>query len=132
MTPSHLFILLKGNLLQISSGLEVILGYFCFTKFGVLESSRKRFHRVWCAQLFLEIARILFSCVLDRLKFAMLVIFVLDLARSCRACFPFNIFSCGSCVFLFSWTLCRFFVFFWLTSLTANKRRTFWTDFFGF
>ena len=37
MTPSHFFIFLKGNLTQISSGLEVILGYFGFTEFGVLE-----------------------------------------------------------------------------------------------
>ena len=35
MTPSHFFIYLKGNLLQISSSLDVIL-VFGFTKFGVL------------------------------------------------------------------------------------------------
>ena len=40
MTPSHFVISLKGNLLQISSGLEVILGYFGFTEFGVVEFSR--------------------------------------------------------------------------------------------
>ena len=40
MTPSHFVILLKGNLLQISSGFEVILGYFGFTNSGVLEFSR--------------------------------------------------------------------------------------------
>ena len=34
---------LEENLLQISSGLEVILGYFGFTKFGVLEFSRINF-----------------------------------------------------------------------------------------
>ena len=39
MTPSHLVIFLKGNLLIISSGLEVMLGYFCFAEFGVLELS---------------------------------------------------------------------------------------------
>ena len=31
---------LDGEFLQISSGLEVMLGYFCFTEFGVLELSR--------------------------------------------------------------------------------------------
>ena len=40
MTPSHLVIFLKGDLLQMSSGLEVMLGYFCFAEFGVLELSR--------------------------------------------------------------------------------------------
>ena len=40
MTPSHFVIFLKGNLLQISSGLEVILVYFGFTEFGVLRFSQ--------------------------------------------------------------------------------------------
>ena len=39
MIPSYFVIFLKGGLLRIYSGLEVILGYFSFTKFGVLESS---------------------------------------------------------------------------------------------
>ena len=39
MTPSHFVIFLKGGFLRISSGLEVILRYFCFAKFGVLELS---------------------------------------------------------------------------------------------
>ena len=34
---------LEGNLLRISSGLELILGIFCFTKFVVLEISRDDF-----------------------------------------------------------------------------------------
>ena len=38
--PLTFFLLLKASLLQISSGLEVILGYFGFTEFGVLEFSR--------------------------------------------------------------------------------------------
>ena len=37
--PSDFVILLEGNLLRISLGLEVILGYFCFAKFGELEIS---------------------------------------------------------------------------------------------
>ena len=37
MTPSHLVIFLKENLLQIFSGVEVMLGYFCLANFGVLE-----------------------------------------------------------------------------------------------
>ena len=49
MTPSHFVILLKGNLLQISSGLELILGYFGFTKFGVLEFSRIDYKYRKCA-----------------------------------------------------------------------------------
>ena len=43
MTPSHLVIFLKGNLLQIYSDLEVMLGYFCFAEVGVLELSRDDF-----------------------------------------------------------------------------------------
>ena len=45
--------------------------------------------------IFFGIVIILFSCVLARLKFAVLVIFFKDLARSCRSCFRFkSIFSC--------------------------------------
>ena len=40
MAPSHFVIFLKGDLPQIYSGLEVILGYLYFAKFGVLEVSR--------------------------------------------------------------------------------------------
>ena len=36
MTPSYFVILLKRNLLQISSILKVIIGYIGFTKFGVI------------------------------------------------------------------------------------------------
>ena len=39
MTPSHFVIFLKGDFLLISSGVEIIIGYFCFTEFGVLELS---------------------------------------------------------------------------------------------
>ena len=41
--PLTFFYFLERNLLQITSGLEVILGYFGFTKFGVLEFSRINF-----------------------------------------------------------------------------------------
>ena len=41
--PSHLVIIFMGDLLRISSGLEVMLGYFCFAEFGVLELSRDDF-----------------------------------------------------------------------------------------
>ena len=34
--PLKNFIILKGGFLKISPGLEVILGYFGFTKFGVI------------------------------------------------------------------------------------------------
>ena len=37
MTPSHFVIFFKGGLLQISPGLEIIIVYFDFTNFGVLE-----------------------------------------------------------------------------------------------
>ena len=64
--PLTFFIFLKGNLLQISSGLEVILGffpppslvclnylcYFFFTDFGVPESSRDNFTEFGVLELF--------------------------------------------------------------------------------
>ena len=37
--PVTFFYFLRGNLLQIYSGLEVILGCFCFTEFGVVKLS---------------------------------------------------------------------------------------------
>ena len=37
--PLTFFIFLKGGLLQISSGLEVILVYFCFAEISVIELS---------------------------------------------------------------------------------------------
>ena len=39
MTPSHFVIFLKRDMLKISSGLDVILGYFGFINFSVLELS---------------------------------------------------------------------------------------------
>ena len=52
MTPSHFVILLKGNLLQIYSSLEVILGHFVFTKFGVVEFSRINFTKFGVLEFF--------------------------------------------------------------------------------
>ena len=102
MTPSHLVIFLKGNLLQISSGLEVMLGYFCFTKFGVLELSKDDcwFHRVRCAWFLLGSSE--FSFLVNWLgsNFPCLLFLILDLARSCRACF------CFYSIFLFVFVSC--------------------------
>ena len=52
MNPSHLVIFLNGNLLLISSGLEVMLGYFCFIDFGVLELSRDDFTKLGVLEFF--------------------------------------------------------------------------------
>ena len=78
MTPSHFVILSKGNLLQISSGLEVILGYFGFTNFDVLEFSIIDSTEFGVLE-FSGFVRILFSSVLARLEFAVLVNFVFRL-----------------------------------------------------
>ena len=43
MTPSHFVISLKGDFLQIYSGLEVILGSFCLAGLGVLELFKVNF-----------------------------------------------------------------------------------------
>ena len=51
-TPSNLFIFLKGNLLRISSGLEVMLGYICFAEFGVVELSRDYFTKFGVFEFF--------------------------------------------------------------------------------
>ena len=91
MTPSHLVIFLKGNLLRISSGLEVMLGYFCFAECGVLELSRDYcwFHWFLCAWFILGSSE--FSFLLNRLgsNLQCLLFLILDLARSYRACFCF-------------------------------------------
>ena len=72
MTPSHLIIFLKGNLLQISSGLEVMLGFF-FAKFGVLEISRVDFTEFGVLEFFW-----------DRQNSPFLLI---GLAQICRSCY---------------------------------------------
>ena len=64
MTPSYLVIFFKGDLLQMSSGLEVMLLNYLemiSPSFMCLNSS--------------GIVRILLPCGLARLKFAVLVIF---------------------------------------------------------
>ena len=52
MTPSYLVIFLKRGLLWISSGLEVMLGYFCFADFSVLELSRDNFTKFGVLEFF--------------------------------------------------------------------------------
>ena len=73
---------------------------FCFTKCGVFELSRVYFTEFGVLE-FSGIVRILFSCVLARIEFSVLVIKKRDLDRSCRACFRFIIFSRGSHAFSF-------------------------------
>ena len=96
MTPSHLVIFLKGDLLQISSGLVVMLEYFCFTEFCVLELSRDDclFHRVWCDWFLLGMSEFSFLVNWLSLNLPCLLFLILDLARSFRACLRFySIFS---------------------------------------
>ena len=50
--PLIFFIFLKGDLLQIYSGLRVILVYFGFTNFGVLELFRIFFTKFGVLELF--------------------------------------------------------------------------------
>ena len=89
--PSHLVIFLKGGFLWISSGFEVILGYFCFSDFGVLELSRDDcwFRQFWCAWILLGSSELSFLVNWPGSNFACLLFFILDLAQSCRACFRF-------------------------------------------
>ena len=89
--PPHIF--KKGDLLRISSGLEVILGYFVFTEFGLIEFSIIGFTQFGVLE-FSGIFGIFFSCLLAWLEFSVLVF--LDLARRCRACFRFILFYRGS------------------------------------
>ena len=101
MTPSHSVIFLKGNLLRISSSLEVMLGYFCFTDFGVLELSRWWFHWVRCSWILLGLSELSFLVNWLGSNLPCLLFLILDLARSCRACllfysiFLFVLVSCG-------------------------------------
>ena len=95
MTPSHLVIFLKGDFLRISSGLEVMLGYFCFAKFGVLELSRYDywFHQVWCAWFLLGSSEFSFLVNFLGSNLPYLLFLILDLARSFCSCFRFILFS---------------------------------------
>ena len=123
MTPSHFVIFLKGNLLQIYSGLEVILGYFCFTEFGVFELSLLfLFCRFLACLNYLKmispslvclnssgIVRILSSCEFARLRFSVLVVFF-RLGSKLPFLFPFLLyFLLDSVPFRFLRTPCRFF-----------------------
>ena len=82
-------IFLKGDLLQKSSGLEVMLGYFCFNKFSVLELSKDCcwFHQVWCAWFLLGSSEFSFLVNWLSSNLPCLLFLILDLAQSCRACF---------------------------------------------
>ena len=42
----------RGDFPRISSGLEVMLGYFCFAEFGVLELSIDDFTKIGVLELF--------------------------------------------------------------------------------
>ena len=53
----------KGDFPLISSGLEVILGYFCFTEFGVLELSRVDFTEFNVLEFFWNRQNPLFLCI---------------------------------------------------------------------
>ena len=96
MTPSHLFILLKGNLIRISSGLKVTFGFFFSLSLVCLNSS--------------GIVRIHFSCVLARLKSAVLIIFVFRLGSKLPCLFLFLFYFLVDPVpFRFLPTPCRLF-----------------------
>ena len=108
MTLSHLVIFLKGNLLQISSGLKVILGYSCFTHFDVLKLSRdeylyNRVRLVWFLMGSLEFS-FLVNCLGS--NFLCLLFFIFGLDWRCRACFRFFFFLIR---FRFSRMPCRLF-----------------------
>ena len=63
MTPSHFVIFLKGDFMLISSGLEVILGYFCFNEFSVLELSRVDFTEFGVLEFFWNPQNPRFLCI---------------------------------------------------------------------
>ena len=88
MTFSIFFIVLKGYLLRLFSCLEVILGYFCFTKFDVLELSRAYLTKFGVLEILWNYQNPLF-CLLDRLKFAVHVIFIFRFGSKLLCLFPF-------------------------------------------
>ena len=91
MTPSHLVIFLKGYLLQISSSLEVMLEYFSFTEFCVLELFKDDcwFHRVRCAWILPGSSELSFLVNWLGSNLPCLLCLTLDLDQSCRDCFRF-------------------------------------------
>ena len=73
--PPHIFLFSwSKNLLKISSGLGVIIGYSSFTNFGVLDFSRVDSTDFGELE-FSGFDRILFSCVLASSKFPFLFLF---------------------------------------------------------
>ena len=109
MTPSHFVIFLKGNLQEISSGLEAILGYFGFTKLGVLEFSRINFIELGD---FLDLFESSFIVYWLGSNLPCMLTLFLDLAQGRCACFYFIYFLMNSVPFIFSGTLFRFFFLF--------------------
>ena len=75
MTPSHFFVFLKGEFLRISSGLEVIIGFFASPSSVCLNYLEMISPSLVCLDSS-GIVRTLFSCKLSWLKFTVLVIFV--------------------------------------------------------
>ena len=110
MTPSYFVIFFRDNFLQISSCLEIILGYFEFTKFRVLEFLELISPSLVCLN-FSGFVRILFSCVLDRVEFAVLVNFFKTWLEVAEPVSVFILFSHGSRAisFLVLFGLFRFF-----------------------
>ena len=91
MTPSYFVIFLEKDLLWIYPGLEVILAYFGFTEFGVLELSRTVFSKFGVIELFWI-----------RQKFIFFLIGAAWICRACWSCFKTQIeFSVPIYVFLF-------------------------------
>ena len=123
MTSSHFVIFLKGDLLQIFYGLEVIIRYFCFTEFGVIELSW-----LFCFIEFgvIELFRVDFTkfSVLDLFWNLHTPLFLwIGSAQICHACYlffltwlevavpvsVFILFLVDPVPFNFSRNLCRFF-----------------------
>ena len=109
MTPLHFIFIFKGrfaaNIFRFGSHSWL----FCLTEFGVIEFSRVDFIEFGVLE-FSGIVRILFSCVLARLEFAVLVIFIFRLGSKLPCLFPFLFYFLVYPVpFRFSWTPCRFF-----------------------
>ena len=100
---------LKGLLLQIYSGLELILGYLVLPSLVWLDFLESISPSLVSSN-FSEIVRILYSCVLARFKFAVIVDFFHRLGSKLPCLFPFYfiilwipciLFSRGSCAVSF-------------------------------
>ena len=120
MTPLHFFIFLKSNLLQISSYLSVIVVYFGFTEFGVLECFRIDFTEFGVLNFSGNRQNPLFLCIGSGQTF--LCLFFLSWVEVAMPVSGFILFSHGSCTFSFLVDpVPCFSCFVWFTSLTANK-----------